>query len=127
MKKLSKEMKIVENNKNKDKINKKIYKSITNDKASLQKKNLLNPFIFSETKKNLMINENIEVSNIRDNTIMPSKTPINTNPTSHTSNKNESNKKNIFSTQETLVKNNGNKNTDINDKISLMSILSDLM
>ena len=130
MKKLSKEIKIVENNKNKekDKINKKIYKSVTNDKNSLQKKNqLLNPFYFSETAKKLMVNENIEISNIKDNTIIPSKTPINTNPTSYTSNKNESNKKNIFTEQETLVKYNDNKNIDMNDKISLMSILSDLM
>jgi hypothetical protein len=136
MKKLSKEIKIVQNNKNKgkdkDKINKKIYKSVTNDKLSLPKTNKLNPFYFSETAKNLMNNENIEISNIKnDNTIIPNKspiiTPVTTNPTCYTSNKHESNKKNIFSEKETVVKNNGNLNIDINDKISLMSILSDLM
>ena len=135
MKKLDKELKIVENNKNKDKdknkdkINNKICKSMTKDKLSLPKTNKLNPFYFSETAKNLMNNENIEVSNIKDdNTIIPNKspiiTPVTTNPTIYTSNKEESNKKNIFSEKDTVVKHN---NIDINDKMSLMSILSDLM
>ena len=135
MKKLSKEIKIMENNNKekekdneKDKINKKIYKSEINHKLLLPKKNKFNPFYFSETAKNYMINENIEVSNIKnDNTIIPNKSPINTNPTCYTSNKNESNKINIFSEQESAVKKDDNKNVDINDKISLLSILSDLM
>lgn len=133
MKKLNKEIKILENNKNKknDKINKKKYKSVTNDKLSLPKKNKYNPFNFSETAKNLMKSDNIQISNIKDNTIIqdkiPINTPINTNPICYTSIKNESNKKNIFSEKETIVKNNINNNIESNDKISLMSILSDLM
>ena len=132
MKKLSKEIKNIENNKEKnkekDKINKKIYKSEINHKIPLPKKNKFNPFYFSETAKNYMIKENLEVSNIKnDNTIIPNKSPINTNPTCYTSNKNESNKINIFSEQESAVKKDDNKNIDINDKVSLLSILSDLM
>lgn len=121
--------KISKNKKEKSKINKKNYKLCINNKEILMKKDInLNPFNFSKKAKNLMINDDIEISEIDNhNTITPDKYKLNTIATYCTSNKRESTKINLYTEQEIPENNNNINNKDINDNESLLSILSDLM
>lgn len=121
--------KISKNKKDKSKINKKNYKSCINKKETLLKKDInLNPFNFSKKAKNLMINDDIEVSEIDNHkTITPDKYKLNTIATYCTSNKRESTKNNLYTEQEIPENNNNINNKDINDNESLLSILSNLM
>ena len=121
--------------KGKDKLNKKKYKSLINKKEVHKRKNIyvkkdknLNPFNFSEKAKNLMIIEDIKVSEINSNkTITPHKKKLNTLGTNCTSTKKGSTIRNIFSEQEIPEKNNILNSKDIIDDKSLLSILSDLI
>ena len=133
LKKLKKEIKRVETKKEiKPKKNSNvIIKSLTIKNIDIKKKNYksdINPFDFSETAKNLMTKEDIEVSSIgKDDisTIEKEKNPIKSWKTMYKTGKA---KKNLLDINEINEKNkNNNISQNGSDKKSLINLLSELI
>ena len=138
LKKLKKEIKDEEKRRNNSKLSEKFFSKFSDSKVSKtvsrkkagKRKSLFkgqNPFNFSENTKNLMINQDIEISSINSSRINP---PIKEHSRISEIDKNDIVVNNIFKEQESEAKKLNDSIKDIeldSDKESLINILSGLI